>query len=291
MRVIAVLNQKGGVGKTTTAVNVSAAMARTGQRVLLIDLDPQAHATIHLGVEVGPQELCIYDVLTRGAPVPDVARTVADGFFIVPSHIDLVGAEIELANRPDRERVLAHALAVCDDRFDICLIDCAPALGLLAINALAAAREIIIPLQPHFLALQGLGRLLETVTLVRRALNPQLRVLGVVLCMYERGTKLAQEVHDDVAGFLARASPSDPWFGARVFATSIRRNIRLAECPSFGKTVFDYAPGSHGAEDYAALAEEILQVGILPADQTVELPAPVAASTPADNPSAGVTPA
>jgi len=291
MRVIAVLNQKGGVGKTTTAVNVSAALARGGQRVLLVDLDPQAHATIHLGLELGPQELSTYDVLTRGAPVAEVARPITDGFLVVPSHIDLVGAEIELADRADRERVLANALAVCDDRFDLCLIDCAPALGLLAVNALAAAREILIPLQPHFLALQGLGRLLETVTLVRRALNPQLRVLGVVLCMYERGTKLAQEVHDDVAGFLARASPSDPWYGARVFATSIRRNIRLAECPSFGKTVFDYAPGSHGAEDYAALAVEILQVGMPTADNTVPVSAPVAVTTPAVDPGAGVTPA
>ncbi len=288
MRVIAIINQKGGVGKTTTAVNVAAALARDGQHVLLVDLDPQAHASIHFGIEIGAEEISAYDVLTRDMALADAARRVTERFVLVPSHIDLVGAELELAERPQRETVLARKLAAYQDGFDVCLIDCAPSLGLLTVNALAAAEEIIIPLQPHFLALHGLGRLLQTVTLVRQALNPRLRVSGVVLCMHERGTKLAQEVQDDVAQFLARAAPGEAWFGARVFATTIRRNIKLAECPSFGQTVFDYAPSSHGAEDYAALAREILALAApaaAPQDTSTDL------STSAVVPAADAAPA
>jgi chromosome partitioning protein len=258
MRTIAILNQKGGVGKTTTAVNLSAALAQAGQRVLLLDLDPQSHATLHLGAELAPEDTSIYEVLTRGAALADASRTIGAQLVLVPATVDLVGAELELADVADRERVLTRALTPYAPGFDVCVIDCAPSLGLLTVNALAAAGEVMIPLQPHFLALQGLGRLLETVTLVRQALNPRLQVAGVVLCMYEKGTRLAQEVHDDVAGFLAAAEPGAAWHGACVFETVIRRNIKLAESPSFGQTVFDYAPGSHGAEDYAALAQEVL---------------------------------
>lgn len=261
MRSIAVINQKGGVGKTTTAVNVAAALARDGQRVLLVDLDPQAHATLHLGVETGPGEPNMFDVLTRGAALADTARTVSERLVAAPAHIDLVGAELELADRDERESVLAQAWQAYRAGFDFALVDCAPSLGLLTINALAAVEEVLIPLQPHFLALQGLGRLLETVALVRERLNPPLRVSGIVLCMYEAGTRLAQEVRDDVVRFLAAAEPSVPWFGARVFDTTIRRNIKLAECPSFGRTIFDYAPSSHGAEDYLALARELAATG------------------------------
>ena len=261
MRSIAIINQKGGVGKTTTAVNVSAALARQGQRVLLLDLDPQAHATMHLGLELGPNDLSIYDTIVSGTPLAEIAHGVAENLVVIPSHVDLVEAELDLAGRDRRETVLERALGPYQSGFDFCIADCAPSLGLLTINALAAVREVIIPLQPHFLALQGLGRLLQTVSLVRQALNPGLRVSGIVLCMYERGTRLAQEVVDDVTGFVANAAPDDAWCGARVFSTAIRRNIKLAECPSFGQTIFDYAPSSHGAEDYLSLAQEILAAG------------------------------
>ncbi|MFO0837850.1 MAG: AAA family ATPase [Phycisphaerae bacterium] len=257
MRSIAVMNQKGGVGKTTTAVNLSAALLRRGKRVLLIDCDPQAHSTLHVGVSLAPDELSLYDVFVRNAAFAEVARLVDNGLALAPAHINLVGAEIELAAAPERERRLAQALAAYHEHFDFCIIDCAPSLGLLTINSLAAVREVLIPIQPHFLALQGLSKLLETVTLVRAELQPALRVTGIVFCMAET-TRLAQEVRGDVARFLADAAPGDAWHGARLFETSVRRNVKLAECPSFGQTVFAYAAGSHGAEDYARLADEVL---------------------------------
>jgi chromosome partitioning protein len=287
MRAIAFINQKGGVGKTTTAVNVAAGLCRAGRRVMLIDLDPQAHATLHLGVELSSGESSVYDVITRAAPVAEVARYCDERLTILPASIDLVAAEIELAGRAQRERVLASALEAHRAHYDVMAMDCAPSLGLLTVNALAAADEVIIPLQPHFFGLQGLAKLLETIALVRAHVNPSLRVTGVVLCMYERGTKLAQEVTSDIERFLATTDPQDAWHGARLLEARISRNIKLAEAPSFGKSIFEYAPDSRGAADYAALAQEIDALapatGVVASAsataQDVEMPARDAAET------------
>jgi len=281
MRSIAIINQKGGVGKTTTAVNVAAAMVRRGKRVLLIDLDPQGHASLHVGVEVGPDDKTIYDVLTRGAALAEVARFVDERLAVAPSHIDLAAAEVELAQLPERERALQSAVSHYREHFDVMLIDCGPSLGLLTINALTAVDEVIIPLQPHFLALQGLGRLLETVGMVRDQLQPALRVSGIVFCMAESATRLAQEVQADVEGFIAASDPASAWHGARVFKRRIRRNIKLAESPSFGQTVFQYAPSSHGSDDYSELAAEILSLQSASRPIAVDA-APISASAPAE---------
>lgn len=258
MRTIAILNQKGGVGKTTTSVNLAAAASNAGQRVMIVDLDPQSHASLHLGIELGPTEANLYDLFVNGTPVAEIAREAAETLTLLPAGVDLVGAELEMADKHERERILQKALQPYRSEYDLCIIDCAPSLGLLTVNALVAADEVIIPLQAHFFALQGLGRLLETVTAVRESLNPQLRVAGVVMSMFERGTRLAQEVSEDVQRFFASANASDAWYGAKIFASRIRRNIKLAECPSFGQTIFQYAPRSKGAQDYQSLADEIL---------------------------------
>jgi len=258
---IAILNQKGGVGKTTTAVNLSAALAALGRRVTLLDLDPQAHATLHLGVEPGGDEPSTYDVLTDQTSLADVRRQIEENLWLVGSHIDLAAVELELAGVVGRELVLRDKLAEDRAADDFLLIDCPPSLGVLTINALAAVDEVFIPLQPHFLALHGLSKLLETIELVSRRLNPRLRLGGVVLCMFESGTRLAAEVSRDVDTFLHQSRDRlTPWSGARVFETRVRRNIRLAEAPSFGQSIFRYAPDSHGAEDYRRLAAEVLAV-------------------------------
>jgi chromosome partitioning protein len=259
MRRIAIINQKGGVGKTTTAVNLAAGLARRGRRVCVLDLDPQAHATTHLGIEPDGRGPSMYDVLVDGRPLAEARRQAEDGLWVVPSDINLAAAEVELAGVVGREVILRDALAQDAEAFDFVLMDCAPSLGVLTLNALAAAGEVFIPLQPHFLALHGMGKLLETTALVARRINAGLRVTGIVLCLYESGTRLAQEVQRDLQAYLdrSRAQPV-PWAGAKVFGTRVRRNVKLAECPSFGKTVFAYAPSCHGAADYASLAAEVL---------------------------------
>jgi chromosome partitioning protein len=258
MRRIAVINQKGGVGKTTTTVNLAAALARRGARVGVMDLDPQAHATTHFGVEPNGQIPTIYDVLVRNRPLAEVACTVEEKIRLIPADIDLAAAEVELAGIVGREVILREALAADPEPLDYLLMDCGPSLGVLTLNALAAANEVFIPLQPHFFALHGLSKLLETTALVARRVNPGLRVSGIVVCLYDSATKLAQEVVGDLNQFLAKSAGTNlPWANARVFDTKIRRNIKLAECPSFGRSVFGYAANCPGAADYRSLAAEV----------------------------------
>ncbi|MCP4589529.1 MAG: ParA family protein [bacterium] len=292
MRIIATINQKGGVGKTTSVTNLGAALANAGQRVLLIDLDPQTHLTLSYNVEPTSERPSVYDVLTNRTPLVDVVRKVRDNIWMISSHINLAAAELELVSVVGREVILRDALATMDQEYDYVFIDCAPSLGLLTLNALTAATEVFIPLQPHFLALQGVGKLFETVALVRDRLNPALSVTGVLLCMYESGTRLAAEVVEDLRQFLDGARGTEvPWANARIFDTVIRRNIKLAECPSHGQTIFDYEPRSNGARDYARLAEEVLGANELSAnDEPVEEASsasqtpPVAAENESDEP-------
>jgi len=261
MRSIAVINQKGGVGKTTTAVNLSAALAECGQRVCLIDLDPQAHATLHLGLTPGKDQKSIYDVLTSRAKLADARQQVGENLWVVGSHIDLAAAEVELAGVVGREVILRDQIEEDTADFDYLFIDCPPSLGILTLNALAAVDEVFLPLQPHFLALHGLSKLLQTIELVKRRLNDRLRLGGVVYCMFESGTRLASEVTQDVDTFFRTTQDNrSPWSAVQMFETRVRRNIRLAEAPSYGQSIFQYAPDSNGAEDYRRLATEVLGV-------------------------------
>lgn len=258
MRRIAILNQKGGVGKTTSTVNLAAALANEGHRTLVLDLDPQAHATLHLGLLPGRSGPSLYEVLTQGMPIGETRHEVAPNLFCCGSHIDLAAAEVELIGTVGREMILRDQLEADSEKFDYVLMDCPPSLGILTLNALCAAREVLIPLQAHFLALHGLSKLLETIQLVSKRVNKDLRVAGVALCLYESGTRLGGEVVEDLENYFSGTRKANPaWSGARLFKTRVRRNIRLAECPSFGQTIFQYAPTSRGAEDYASLAGEL----------------------------------
>lgn len=256
MRKIAVLNQKGGVGKTTTVANIAAAMAQMGMKVIAIDLDPQAHLTIHFGMEPETIEAGSYKVLTQSAEFDQEIMMVRPNLWLLPANINLVGAESELVSIVGRETILREAIAKVEDKFDYMVIDCAPSLGLLTLNALAAADEILIPLQPHFLALQGLGKLLQTVELVNKRINPNLKVKGILFCMFDSRTSLSSEVKADIEQFLDNARGTDcPWSQAQVLPVHIRRNIKLAEAPSYGKTIFEYEENCHGAEDYKKVAQ------------------------------------
>lgn len=260
MRIIALMNQKGGVGKTTTTVNLAAGLARAGKRVCVIDLDPQAHSSTYYGIQTVPGEETVYHVLTQGYALSRVRRHVENNLWIVPASIDLAGAEVELSGEVGREMILRDRVED-DEDFDYVLMDCPPSLGVLTINALTAAGEVLVPLQPHFLALHGMSQLFGTVQKVAKRLNPGLVISGIVLCMYETGTRLSAEVLGDLEGFLdqSRATGNTfPWSNAVIYKTRIRRNIKLAESASFGRPIFDYDAASHGARDYSSLAGEVI---------------------------------
>lgn len=250
-RIVTVANQKGGVGKTTTAVNVAAAMAMRGLRVTVVDLDPQGNASTALGIDHHASIPSVYDVLIEGRPLAEVARNVPDvpGLTCVPATIDLAGAEIELVSLVARESRLKRALAEAALPADYVFIDCPPSLGLLTVNALVAAEEVLIPIQCEYYALEGLGQLLRNIELVRAHLNPALRVSTVILTMYDGRTKLAAQVADDVRRY----------FKDLVLDTVIPRNVRISEAPSFGQTVMTYDPGSAGALCYLSAAREIAE--------------------------------
>lgn len=245
-QIIAVINQKGGVGKTTTTVNVGSYLAKLGKSVLIIDADPQGNATSGLGLDKSKAQYTTYDILLAKATLAETIRDIpAQGLAMVPANADLAGAEVELVEQPQREYCLKRALE--NVAYDYVLIDCPPALGLLTINALAAAQWVIIPVQAEYYALEGLSQLLDVMQKVRQGLNTQLELLGVVATMYDSRTTLAENVYAELKQH----------FGAKLFTTVIPRNIRLAEAPSYGKTIHEHDKWSKGARAYKQLAKEV----------------------------------
>ncbi|HVT81860.1 MAG TPA: AAA family ATPase [Phycisphaerae bacterium] len=267
MRIIALFNQKGGVGKTTTTVNLGAALAEAGHKTVLIDLDPQANLSAHVGVDPEKVGYTTYRVLIDEIPLAEtlveIPGTAASKgkLWVAPSSTELAAAEVELVSVIGRESLLRKMAAAKAFEADYVLIDCPPSLGLLSLNALVYATEVIVPLQAHFLALQGMEKLFDTVGMVRQGLNPRLKISGILFCQFESNVRLTGEVTGEVAGFLEQArGTTHPAAGAVIFSTTVRRNIKLAESPSFGKTIFQYAPTSAGAADYGALAQEVMKM-------------------------------
>ena len=251
--IVAIGNQKGGVGKTTTAVNLAASLSAKGLKILLVDLDPQANATSGCGAALESLGRSIYEVLLgKIDAISSIQSIYVDSgitFDLLPSHISLSGAEIEMASLFGREKKLAELLGTVSIDYDFILIDCPPALGLLTVNAFAAADSLLIPVQCEYYALEGVSRLLETVQLVKQQINPKLQIAGVLLTLYDSRLQLSKSV----------ASEARRYFGQEVFDTVIKRNVRLAEAPSFGKSIISHAPDSMGAENYADLATEFLE--------------------------------
>lgn len=249
-KVIAIANQKGGVGKTTTSVNLAAALAVLEKKVLLIDADPQANATSGLGISVEDKNVGTYELLEHTAQIEEtILSTTVPHLDIIPSHIDLVAIEIELVDKSQREFMLKKALESIKDKYDFILIDCAPSLGLITLNALTAADAVIIPIQCEYFALEGLGKLLNTIKSVQKIHNSSLDIEGLLLTMYDARLRLSNQVVEEVKKH----------FGKMVFKTIIQRNIRLSEAPSYGENIIEYDATSKGAKNYLSLAEEVLK--------------------------------
>ncbi|MCX7917809.1 MAG: AAA family ATPase [bacterium] len=250
MRKIAVINQKGGSGKTTTVVNVGYYLAKNGKNVLLIDLDPQSHTTIHLGFEPPNIKKSLYDLLVNQTPLSDVLKvTNIKNLHLIPSKIDLASAEIELVNEVGREIILREILKKNKVKYDYIIMDCPPSLGLLTLNALTTAKEVFIPIQTEFFALEGLTKLFQTIKIVKERINPELEITGIILTMYDKRKNICRDVERKV----------EEHFKDKVFKTRIRENVRLAEAPSFGKPIGEFDKNSYGAEDYKNLAKEIIK--------------------------------
>lgn len=248
--IISIVNQKGGVGKTTTTVSLCAFLGKKKKKVLMIDLDPQGNATSGFGIDKGTLENSVYDVLVNEVPISQaICKTSANNVDICPTNINLAGAEVELVSAMSREMILKNAISEVVDNYDYIMIDCPPSLGLLTINALTASTGVIVPIQGEYYALEGLTQLIDTINIVKKKLNPSIGILGVVLTMFDQRTQLTRQVKQEV----------DNYFGDKVFKTVIPRNVRLAEAPSHGLAISDYDAKSKGGKAYEALTKEFIQ--------------------------------
>ena len=251
-KIVAIINQKGGVGKSTTAINLAAALGEMGKQVLLVDLDPQGNCSSGLGIEKSLIQQCIYDVLLNDVPIEDVIiPDITEGVYIAPATINLAGAEVELVAEMARENRLKDAVGSMRGRYDFVLVDCPPSLGLLTVNALVAADKLLIPIQCEFYALEGVTKLLESMKRVKSRLNPTLDIYGILLTMYDSRTTLSKQVVDEVREY----------FGRLVFSTPIPRTVKLSEAPSFGQPITQYDPKGRGALSYIELAKEVISRG------------------------------